>query len=104
MTPAMRPLPASAVWADAVFVSALQRCEHPSDDQIRQAGAAAVRGFGARGCAERVAQEYGDHPETAAARMRWACIRARQAFKDQAPEAAWPRPPSQPGPGRTHAS
>jgi hypothetical protein len=39
-----------------------------------------VRGFGSRGCAARVAQEFGDHPETAAARMRWARIAADQAF------------------------
>lgn len=96
MTAAIGQLHTSAVWADAVFASALQRCDHPSDDQVRQAGAAAVRSFGARGCAERVAQEYGDHPETAAARMGWACRRARQAFKYQAPEVAWPGAPCWP--------
>jgi hypothetical protein len=40
--------------------------------QVRKAVAAAMRAYGGRGCAERVAQEFGDHPETAAARMRWA--------------------------------
>jgi hypothetical protein len=28
--------------------------------------------FGARGCAGRMAQEFGDHPDAAAQRMRWA--------------------------------
>jgi hypothetical protein len=28
--------------------------------------------FGARGCAEAMAQEFGDHPDAAAERMRWA--------------------------------
>jgi len=32
----------------------------------------AIHRFGPRGCAARMAQEFGDHPETAAARMRWA--------------------------------
>ena len=63
---------ASAVWADAVFASVLQRSDGPSADQVRQAVVAAVRAYGRRGCAERVAQEFGDHPETAVARMRWA--------------------------------
>jgi hypothetical protein len=30
-----------------------------------------MRRFGIRGCAGLVAQEFGDHLETAAARMRW---------------------------------
>ena len=62
----------SAVWADALFASVLQRSDEPSADQVRKAVAAAMRAYGGRGCAERVAQEFGDHPETAVARMRWA--------------------------------
>jgi len=30
-----------------------------------------MRQFGAEGCTSRMAQEFGDHPEAAAARMRW---------------------------------
>jgi hypothetical protein len=62
----------SAVWAEALFVSVLQRSDRPSPGQVREAVAAAVRAHGGRGCAELVAQEFGDHPETAAERMRWA--------------------------------
>src|SRR5215469_12924549 len=62
----------STARADALFVSALQRSEEPSTAQVQQAIAAAIRTFGARGCAARVAQEYGEHPETAVPRMRWA--------------------------------
>jgi len=62
----------SVVWADALFASMLQRSDRPSAGQVRQAAAAALRAYGGRGCAERVAQEFGDHPETAVARMRWA--------------------------------
>jgi|SRR5690348_14933190 hypothetical protein len=62
----------SIARADALFVSALQRSEEPSAAQVQQAIAAAIRAFGARGCAARVAQAYGEHPETAVPRMRWA--------------------------------
>ena len=64
---------ASAVWADALFASMLQRSDGPSADEVRKAIDAAVHAYGGRGCAERVAQEFGDHPEAAVARMRWAC-------------------------------
>jgi hypothetical protein len=69
--------------ADALFVSALQRSEEPSATQIREAIAAAIREFGARGCAARVAQAYGEHPETAAPRMRWArtIVEGREEIK-----------------------
>ena len=58
--------------ADALFVSALQCSQAPTTDQVRQAIHTAVGAFGYSGCAGIVAQEFGDHPETAAARMRWA--------------------------------
>ena len=62
----------SAFEADALFVSVLQCSEAPTTGQVRQAIDAAVRSLGWAGCAGRVAQEFGDHPETAQARMRWA--------------------------------
>ena len=62
----------SAGRADALFASALQRSDDPSAAQVRQAVAAAIRAFGTRGCAAQVAQAYGEHPETAVPRMRWA--------------------------------
>jgi hypothetical protein len=70
----------SSVWADALFASMLQRCDGPSPGQVRQAVAAAMRAYGSRGCAERVAQEFGDHPEAAVARMRWACAVVGEVF------------------------
>ena len=63
---------ASAVWADALFASVLQRSDNPSAGQVRKAIAAAVRAYGDSGCVQRVAQEFGDHPEAAVERMRWA--------------------------------
>jgi hypothetical protein len=60
------------VRCEALFASMLQ----PSDvaDRVRVSATilAVVRQFGSQGCSERVAQEFGDHPETAIARMQWA--------------------------------
>ena len=78
---AMQPPGISALRADALFVSALQRSDDPSTDQVRNAIAAAVREFGGQGCAEQVAQEFGDHPETAVVRMRWARALAGEACR-----------------------
>jgi hypothetical protein len=75
----------SAVRADAVFASGLQRCDEPSACEVRQAAAAAIRAFGCSGCAGRVAQEFGDHPETAVIRMRWARRVVGEAFADSPP-------------------
>jgi hypothetical protein len=69
-----QPLQRSASDArhEALFASALQPSDTPTDDMIAGAITAAIHRFGPRGCAARMAQEFGDHPETAAARMRWA--------------------------------
>ena len=45
-----------------------------------------MRRFGIRGCAGLVAQEFGDHPEAATARMRW----VRQLIGESAAQAACP--------------
>ena len=89
MWPVNSYLSMGAVWVDAVFASGLQRCDEPSAGQVRQAVTAAIGAFGCSGCAGRVAQEFGDHPETAVIRMRWARAVAGEAFADPAPE---PRP------------
>ena len=86
----MYPRSVHVLQADALFASALQRSAEPSVSQIRQAITATLDGYGAAGCAGRVAQEFGDHPETAAARMRWA--RAAVAALDHQP-----RPGMRPG-------
>ncbi len=88
MEPAMHYSSIRAVWADALFASALQRCDQPSAGQVQQAVAAAVGVFGPRGCAERVAQEFGDHPESAVTRMRWARKLAAEAINGRKPKAA----------------
>jgi len=70
----------SAARADALFASALQRSDEPSARQVEQAVAAAIGAFGELGCAARVAHAYGEHPETAVTRMRWARAVVAGAF------------------------
>jgi DNA-binding CsgD family transcriptional regulator len=86
MWPVMQYLSIRARQADALFASELQCCDEPSAGQVWQAIAAAIQAFGDSGCAGRVAQEFGDHPETAVTRMRWARAVASEAFPDQGPE------------------
>ena len=81
----------SAARADALFASALQRSDQLSAAQVHQAIASAIAAFGIRGCAARVAQAYGEHPETAVPRMRWARMVVTAAFRDGRAEAAGAR-------------
>ena len=79
---------ASSIRADALFASALQRSDRPSPGQVRQAIAAAAARYGAAGCAARVAQAFGEHPETAVTRMRWARTTVTGVFGAARPELA----------------
>ena len=90
MWPVMPCLSIGALQTYAIFASGLQRGDEPSAGQVRQAVAAAIRAFGYSGCAECVAQEFGDHPETAVIRMRWARAAAREAFADSVPGIGQP--------------
>ncbi len=79
MRSATYDLTISTVRTDALFASALQRSDRPTANQVCQAIAAALVAFGSLGCAARVAQAYGEHPETAVLRMRWARATAARA-------------------------
>jgi anti-sigma regulatory factor (Ser/Thr protein kinase) len=61
-----------AALARALFVSSLQRSDEPNAGQVGHAVAQAIGRFGHLGCAQQVAQAFGEHPETAVLRMRWA--------------------------------
>ena len=64
---------AARAWRAALFASRLQRSDAPDAAIAAQAITATVRRFGIRGCICRMAQEFGDHPDAAAERMRWIC-------------------------------
>jgi len=68
----MCPHSIHAIHADALFASTLQYSDEVNAGLIHQAITVSLDTFGDVGCASRVAQEFGDHPEAAAARMRWA--------------------------------
>lgn len=55
----------------ALFASGLQRTDAPAAEALAEVIRHTVRQFGIAGCASRMAQEFGDHPEAAASRMQW---------------------------------
>lgn len=90
---------------EALFASGLQRSDTPDADMVAEVISHAVRQLGTRGCAGRMVQEFGDHPEMAADRMRWVrqlvgevsapghrVARARPASRDQVAERTRTRP------------
>jgi len=74
----------------ALFASELQRSDTPTAAMAAEAIRATIRRFGIHGCLSRMAQEFGDHPDAAAARMRWICQLTAQT-------AAWPQRPASTG-------
>jgi hypothetical protein len=99
MRSATYDLTISSARADALFASPLQRSDRPSPAQVHQSIAAAIAAFGIRGCAARVAQAYGEHPETAVMRMRWA-----RAAVAGTPVGVRAEPACLPGARRAHLS
>ena len=57
---------------EALFASALQPSDTPTADMVAEAITCALQHFGTGGCVRMMAQEFGDHPDAAAERMRWA--------------------------------
>src|SRR5258706_14015204 len=56
----------AVVRAEALFVSVLQPSQQPTAEQVCEAVTSTLRHVGASGCTERMAREFGDHPESAA--------------------------------------
>jgi hypothetical protein len=79
--------------AQALFVSHLQPSERPTPRQVAAAVEEALRrADGATDCLAAIAAEYGEHPEAAAARMRWALATVAAS----APTVAKPAAPGRP--------
>lgn len=55
----------------ALFASGLQRSDVLTEDAVADAVSRTVRRLGVSGCVGLMAQEFGDHPDTATDRMRW---------------------------------
>ena len=59
--------------AEALFASGLSQWDSPAEAEVTAAISHALQAFGGiRGCAGEVAAAFGERPETAVARMRWA--------------------------------
>jgi hypothetical protein len=58
--------------AEALFASTLQPSDAPAAETVRETVITMLTRLGSAGCAASVAQEFGDHPETAVRRMGWA--------------------------------
>lgn len=84
----------------ALFASGLQRSDAPSPTAVAEMISRTVRRLGIAGCASQMAQEFGDHPEAAASRMRW----IRQLISQTPAAAAQPARTAQPArPGQRPA-
>lgn len=92
MRPVDAQLSGGTVRIDALFASQLQQSDRPGAQQVLQAAEDAVRQYGIAGCAGRVAQEFGDHPETAAPRMRWVRWVMAEAACGSGPQGTHSRP------------
>ena len=55
----------------ALFASSLQRSDALGAGVVAEAIRVTVQQLSIQGCVGRMAQEFGDHPEAAAERMRW---------------------------------
>jgi hypothetical protein len=74
---------------EALFASGLQPSEAPTPAALAKVISHTVRQFGVAGCVSRMAQEFGDHPETAASRMRWIRQLISEIYAPAASRPAW---------------
>jgi hypothetical protein len=72
---------------EALFASGLQRSDVLTADALTEVISCTVRRIGIGGCISLMAQEFGEHPETAAERMRWIRQLADEAFASRAAQA-----------------
>ncbi len=70
--PVLTRLNVNEARSEALFASGLQPSDAPTAEMTAKAIDRAVQKYGIGGCAGRMAQEFGDHPDAAAERMRWA--------------------------------
>ena len=88
--PALTPRTVTGVRHAALFASGIRRSDAPTAEMAAEAITATVRRLGIHGCVRRMAQEFGDHPEAAAERMRWICRLAAEV-------PGWPQMPAASG-------
>ncbi|MFJ3669381.1 hypothetical protein ACIPSE_23300 [Streptomyces sp. NPDC090106] len=78
--------PLTAARAEALFSSGIRTGAEPSRSEIAAAVRQAILDHGgSRGCAGVLARAYGDRPEIAVPRMRWALRQVLAAYPRTAP-------------------
>jgi hypothetical protein len=82
---------------EALFVSGLRQSDTPTAAELSEIIRTTVRQYGVRGCASLMAQEFGEDPEAAAARMRWvrhlvAAVSAAPPRHNGSPDDTGPMP------------
>lgn len=76
----------TAARAEALFTSDLATGTEPTPVEIATAIRRSIRSHGgSRGCAGALAWAFGDRPETAVPRMRWALLLVRAVYPRTAP-------------------
>ncbi len=73
----------------ALFASGLQRSDAPTSAAVAEVISRTLQQLGIHGCASRMAQEFGDHPEAARDRMRWIRQLVAGMPAGSGPPAAW---------------
>ena len=69
---------------EALFASGLQQSDTLTASALTEVIGRTVQRLGIRGCTSLMAQEFGDHPEAAAERMRWVRQLADEEFTSRA--------------------
>jgi hypothetical protein len=70
-----------AIRIEALFASDLQSSQQPTAELVRATVRRTVDLLGEARCAEVVAEEFGEHPDCALGRMRWARNAIQAAFE-----------------------
>ncbi|MGN6792496.1 MAG: hypothetical protein ACTHJW_08915 [Streptosporangiaceae bacterium] len=76
----MNRLNVNQARCEVLFASGLQRSDTLTASVLTEVISRTVRKLGHRGCISLMAQEFGDHPEAAAERMRWIRQLTDEAF------------------------
>jgi hypothetical protein len=72
---------------EALFASTLQPSDAPTADMVAEAITCTMRHLGIAGCVRQMAQQFGEHPDLAAERMRWARQLAARPLAEDRPQS-----------------
>jgi hypothetical protein len=69
--------------AEALFASTLQAGESPDQEAVVRETTTLLAGAGPAGCSAVMAYEFGEHPDLAVRRMRWARRTVQRCFEEK---------------------